>query len=207
MSKEIVSLKCECGSVEGELTINKSLSNHVVCCCDDCQTYAQYLGRRDLLDQYEGTELFQTAPSYVEITKGHEHVSCLRLSPKGLYRWYAGCCNFPMVNTLDAKVAFHGVVCAFVSDGDKTKLGEIQSYNMMKYSSVEHKNWPKKGFQKFSKMAGFILLKLISIGSILRLTRPNSFFDMDSGLPKVEPQVLSKDERAYTRSKISHLGK
>ncbi|EPZ49862.1 hypothetical protein M902_1089 [Bacteriovorax sp. BAL6_X] len=200
MSKEIVLLKCECGSVEGELVVNKNLSNHVVCCCDDCQTYTQYLGRRDLLDKYDGTELFQTAPHYIKITKGHEHISCLRLSPKGLYRWYAGCCNFPMVNTLDAKIPFNGLVCAFVSDGGKSKLGNIQSYNMMKYSSVGRKSWPKNGFQKFSKMAGLILLKLISIGSILRLTRPNSFFDIDSGLPKVEPQILSLNKKGHLNS-------
>ncbi|WP_412463135.1 DUF6151 family protein [Halobacteriovorax sp. RT-2-6] len=206
MGRKLISLKCECGSVEGELTINKSLNNHVVCCCDDCQTYAQYLGRKDLLDKFDGTELFQTAPRYIKITKGQEHLSCLRLSPKGLYRWYAGCCNFPMVNTLGAKIPFNGLVCAFVT-GDKSALGDIQSYNMMKFSSLKSSEWPKNGFEKFSKLAGLFILKLLSLGTILRLTKPNSFFDLDSGLPKVEPQILSKEERDYTRSKILHIDK
>jgi Family of unknown function (DUF6151) len=35
----------------------------------------------------------------LRFTKGQDQIEGLRLTPKGLYRWYAKCCNTPVGNT------------------------------------------------------------------------------------------------------------
>ena len=74
---------------------------HVICYCADCQTFARHLGQSETaLDADGGTEIFQTLPDAVRITRGADSLALLRLGPKGLMRWYAGCCNTPIANTL-----------------------------------------------------------------------------------------------------------
>ena len=101
MSTE-VPLKCSCGSVQGVARdVSPKTGNRLVCMCDDCQAYAHHLGRAEhILDRNGGTEVFQLTPSQLTLTEGREHLRCLRLKEKGLMRWYAGCCNTPVANTL-----------------------------------------------------------------------------------------------------------
>lgn len=203
MEAQVVGLKCECGKVSGELIIDCSVSNHIVCCCDDCQSFAYYLGREKLLDKYQGSEIYQTVPRNVKILKGQENIGCIRLGPKGLMRWYAKCCNLPIANTLGAKVSFNGISCAFIDTKNRDEvLGKIQSYNMMKFSPVDAKEWPSNGALKFSKLATLKMLKSIALGSLFKYYRPNSFFDLETGKPKVEPFIISKDEREKLRDRI-----
>ena len=62
-----------------------------------------------------GTEIFQTTPSQIVLSQGAEHLRCLRLSAKGLLRWYAGCCRLPLVNTIaSAQLPFAGVIHNFM---------------------------------------------------------------------------------------------
>ena len=76
--------------------------NRVICYCDDCQAFAHQLGRADLLDSNGGTDIVQVAPASPHIRQGQDKIAALRLSPKGLYRWHARCCNTPVGNTLSA---------------------------------------------------------------------------------------------------------
>ena len=74
--------------------------NRGICYCDDCQSFAHFLGRADtILDARGGTPIFQISAGRVELTHGSEHLACMRLKPKGLLRWYAGCCQTPIGNT------------------------------------------------------------------------------------------------------------
>lgn len=91
--------------------------NRVVCYCDDCQAFAHHLGRADLLDAHGGTDIVQVAPATLAFYRGDEHIVGLRLTPKGLYRWYASCCNTPLGNTVTPGIPFVGVVAqAFQGD-------------------------------------------------------------------------------------------
>ena len=88
-----VDLRCQCGAVRGLAnTVAPDTGMHVVCMCDDCQAFAHFLERDDVLDASGGTAIFQLRPAQLEITAGREHLRCMRLSEKGLLRWYAGCC-------------------------------------------------------------------------------------------------------------------
>src|SRR5262252_7536621 len=94
-------LECRCGKVKGRVTgASPEAANRVVCYCDDCQAFLHYLGRADLLDPHGGSDIVQVAPSSLSFERGSEQVVGMRLSPKGMYRWYAACCKTPLGNTV-----------------------------------------------------------------------------------------------------------
>jgi Family of unknown function (DUF6151) len=70
-----------------------------VCYCKDCQAFVRFLERPDVLDSAGGTDIFQMAPGRVKLTAGTDTVRCLRLSDKGVLRWYTDCCLTPIGNT------------------------------------------------------------------------------------------------------------
>jgi hypothetical protein len=86
--------------------------NRVGCYCDDCQAFAHWLGRADLLDAQGRSDIVQVAPATFAFAQGQDRVRGVRLSPKGLYRWYASCCNTPVGNTLSPAIPFVGILAA-----------------------------------------------------------------------------------------------
>jgi hypothetical protein len=117
MSKN-ATLHCGCREVRGLVTnASPNTVNRVVCYCDDCQAFLHHLGRADLLDAHGGTDIVQIAPASLSFVQGKERIVGLRLTPKGLYRWYASCCRTPIGNTLGPAIPFVGVVAqAFESE-------------------------------------------------------------------------------------------
>ena len=69
-----------------------------VCYCKDCQAFAHFLDRADVLDPAGGTDIFHMPPGRVKLTAGTDALRCLRLSNKVL-RWYTECCRTPIANT------------------------------------------------------------------------------------------------------------
>ncbi|MBU2887642.1 hypothetical protein KO507_17890 [Gilvimarinus agarilyticus] len=138
-----VELKCFCGQLRGSLQVVPSSSFHVHCLCCDCQKYAEVLGAKErILDEHGGSELFQTYPAFLKITQGHEHISCVQLEPKGIYRWYASCCNAPLANTMGkASVPFVGVsvkLMQFAGEDEKRRaLGPVCLKAFGKYAVGE----------------------------------------------------------------------
>ena len=105
-----VEVRCRCGEVRGVVgDPSPRAVNRVVCYCDDCQAYAHQLGRADLLDDKGGSDIVQIAPATLRFTKGQDRIAGLRLTPKGLYRWHATCCNTPVGNTLTPTMPFVGI--------------------------------------------------------------------------------------------------
>lgn len=104
-------LSCQCGALQGRVAL-KGLGNHLICHCRDCQAFARYLGRAEaVLDGQGGSEIVQVTPDRIEITQGQDHLAAMRLSPKGLVRWYAACCRTPLGNTLPSrKLPFVGLL-------------------------------------------------------------------------------------------------
>jgi len=70
--------------------VSPSSGFRFVCYCQDCQAFARFLERRDLLDAAGGTDIFQMPPGRVKFTTGTDAVRCLRLSSK-VSRWYTDC--------------------------------------------------------------------------------------------------------------------
>jgi hypothetical protein len=96
-----VPLRCRCRHVRGvAIDVSPSSGFRFVCYCEDCQAFARFLGRADVLDWAGGTDIFQMPPGRVKLTSGMDAMRCLRLSPKSrVLRWYADCCRTPIGNT------------------------------------------------------------------------------------------------------------
>jgi hypothetical protein len=87
-------LRCRCDHVRGIASgVSPSTGCRVLCYCKDCQAFARFLERADVLDAAGGTDIFQMPPGRVKLTAGTDAVRCLRLSNRGIYRWYADCCR------------------------------------------------------------------------------------------------------------------
>lgn len=84
-------LRCRCGRVRGVATnISSSGGLRFICYCGDCQAFARFLDRPDVLDRAGGTDIFHMPPARVKLTAGKDALRCLRLSDKVL-RWYTAC--------------------------------------------------------------------------------------------------------------------
>lgn len=95
--------------------------NRVVCYCDDCQAFARWLGREDLLDAHGGSDIVQLWPSRVRFSEGVDRLRLLRLGPKGLFRWYTSCCKSPAGNTLPSTGSpFVGFPAACLGAGERS---------------------------------------------------------------------------------------
>ena len=108
-----IPLKCSCGAMRGFVhDISSQRGHRTVCMCNDCQAYAHYLGQAiTVLDANGGTDVVPVAPANLEITQGIENLKCLRLTEKGMLRWYAGCCNTPIANSAAiSKIPFAGLI-------------------------------------------------------------------------------------------------
>lgn len=110
-----LSLRCECGRVQGRVETDQ-VYVRATCYCKDCQAYARWLDRPGVADAQGGTDMVAMNPAAVHITAGSEQVACMSLSEKGILRWYAACCRTPLGNTpRDGRVAYVGVVAMGLS--------------------------------------------------------------------------------------------
>jgi hypothetical protein len=98
--------------------------NRVVCYCDDCQAFAHQLDRVDLLDAKGGSDIVQVAPASLTFVKGQDRIAGVRLTPKGLFRYHATCCNTPVGNTLSPAIPFVGIL-AQVFDTDRQRADQV----------------------------------------------------------------------------------
>ncbi|HEX8793967.1 MAG TPA: DUF6151 family protein [Polyangiaceae bacterium] len=98
-----VPLRCRCGHVRGVARdVSPSSGFRFLCYCKDCQAFARFLERPDVLDAAGGTDIFQMAPARVKLTEGTDALRCLRLSARTrVLRWYTDCCRTPIGNTAD----------------------------------------------------------------------------------------------------------
>lgn len=111
-------LSCRCGEVQGVVTkASPQNVNRVVCYCDDCQAFLHRLGRTDLLNARGGTDIVQVAPASLAFVRGQDRIRGLRLTPKGIHRWYASCCNTPVGNTFSPAVPAIGIVATAFDHG------------------------------------------------------------------------------------------
>ncbi|MEM9089357.1 MAG: DUF6151 family protein [Cyanobacteria bacterium P01_F01_bin.53] len=126
-----IPLQCGCGKVKGIAhDISPRTGTRVVCYCDDCQAFARFLdGETTVLDEYGGTDIFQIAPAQVEITAGAEYLSSMRLSPKGLIRWYSQCCKTSIGNTISGAIPFVGLVNSFIHDDCDSEQERLRYLN------------------------------------------------------------------------------
>lgn len=197
-----VAVRCRCGEVEGLVrNVSPATVTRVVCYCDDCQAFAHRLGRADLLDASGGSDIVQVAPSTVTFSRGAEHIAGLRLSPKGLYRWYTDCCKTPVGNTLKPAIPFVGIVAqAFDVGAGGRALDDVAGAPRGRILGKFAIGEPPAGSTKLD-------LRLLgrAVRAILgwRLTGkawPNPFFDRAAATTRYPVVVVPAAEREALRS-------
>ena len=106
-----VDVSCRCGAVHGRVTgATPQTVNRATCYCDDCQAFAHWLKRPELLDAHGASDIIQVAPAALSFDRGQDQIRCVRLTDKGLFRWYASCCNTPLGNSLRPAIPFVGIL-------------------------------------------------------------------------------------------------
>lgn len=104
-------IRCQCGQFRAQL-VGEGTHNHIHCYCNDCRAFAHFLGQGEqVLDAHGGTEIVQVSQARLQLIQGSEHLAAVRLSDKGMLRWYTACCKSPIGNTMpDPKMAFIGLI-------------------------------------------------------------------------------------------------
>jgi hypothetical protein len=173
--------------------------------CDDCQTFGQWLGPERILDANGGSEVYQTTPAQLQLTEGLEHLCCLRLSPKGLMRWYAGCCRTPVANCLNRpKLPFAGLHMRFV-DPSVDAAPRDEAFGPIIARVQARWGKPPLPDDAYPRAPLSVILRSLRqlVGGYLHGRHsPSPFFDPESGAPVVEPTVLSLEDRKRYRALV-----
>ena len=192
-------LRCRCGEVRGWVAdASPQTVNRVVCHCDDCQAFAHHLGRADLLDAHGGSDIVQLAPGSLTFVQGQDRIAGLRLTPKGLFRWYTTCCRTPVGNTVSPTIPFVGIVMQALDNSAQRAddaFGKPIGAILTKFAI----GVPPAG----SRGIGLWLMWR-AIGKVLgwRLRGrawPNPFFRRDTRAPIFPVTVLAPSEREALR--------
>ena len=188
-----IDIKCNCGKFQARAEIDPKVGNHLVCTCNSCQKYMHKLGRDDLLDHHGGTTLFQMAPQKVTFVSGTEDLKCMKLSPNGLLRWYAGCCKTPIANTVkQAKMPFVGIPT--IAFGFKDGKAGASTLGPVRESvwGLHAKNGRPDGSRDKASF-GFMMrsMRLLLRAMIVHRGEPSPFFD-NSGNPICEPELAPR---------------
>ncbi len=199
MSMTDLMIRCACGGITGIASgLSRRTGNRVVCYCDDCQAFARHLGHPErVLDAHGGTDIVQTSPARVRFESGADRLACLRLTEKGVLRWYARCCATPIGNTAATpRLPFVGLIhSCLVDTTDGTPRDEVLG--------------PVRGRVQLAFATGDTTALQASKGHLLPMVlhfirimaaawwrgdqRRSPFFDR--GAPVVTPQPLSEEER------------
>jgi hypothetical protein len=169
-----------------------------VCYCKDCQAFARFLERPDVLDSAGGTDIFQMPPGRVKLTMGTDALRCLRLSDRGVLRWYADCCRTPIANTAGAGFPMVGMIHSFVDhEADGRSRDEIlglplcRIYERSAVRPLLSDAPPPPSLRVLVRRA----VKMLGWW-VQGLARPNPFFDGRKNAPRCVPRVLTPIERA-----------
>ena len=193
-----VPIRCTCGKLRGVARgIAPSAGTHIVCYCNDCQAFARFLGGDDVLDIHGGTHIFHMAPAKLHIDDT-DAMRCVRLSEKGMYRWYCGSCKTPVGNTMGPRMPFVGVIDA-IFDHESTGRSRDELLGKPRYFET------RCAIGDAPKASSTARLVARSVRKMARwwLTgggNPSPFLDPQTREPRVAAQVLSASERDALRS-------
>jgi hypothetical protein len=197
-------VQCWCGTFKAVL-LNPGAGNRVVCYCGDCQAFAHALGKADqVLDERGGSDIVQVLPRNITVAEGKDVLACLRLTPRGLLRWYTSCCDTPIGNTLaSSKLSFIGLLHACLSSSgrplDET-FGPVRAWVHTKGALGD----PKPREAGRAQAAGWFFRTILKARFNGDYRRTPLF--QEAGDPIVTPHILSDEELEVLRERCSQWG-
>jgi len=183
---EDITLSCRCGKLKARLSdVGPQTGTHILCHCADCRATYNHLGVTDYGD--ESIDLFQTSPDKLTILQGGENLALMRLSKRGLLRWYAKCCNTPMFNTLASpKLPFVAVHAATMDSPEAIGPVKGEGFVRNRNGKVGHKGGLRIAAGVIGRMAK---------ARLSGRWRDTPFFDASTLEPVVPAEILSREER------------
>jgi hypothetical protein len=191
-------LGCRCGHIRGVASdVSPSTGFRFICYCKDCQAFARFLERTDVLDPAGGTDIFQMAAGRMKLISGIDAMRCIRLSQK-VFRWYSVCCRTPIANTA-ASPGFPvvGLIHSFIDYKTNARsldeaLGRplCRVYERSALGPLPPNAPHPPSFRVLARRASRML------GWWVRgLGRPTPFFDDRTKSPRAAPRALTRSER------------
>lgn len=201
MSPSTHPLRCQCGALQGTVA-NPRTSNHAVCYCKDCQAFAYYLGKpNEILDARGGSDIVQTQPKNLVFVQGSEQLACIRLTPKGLLRWYSRCCRTPIGNTLATpKLSFIGLLHSCLG-GDAASLEESFGPVTAWVHTDGARGEPTPRTEGLGRSIWWFLRRAV-VARVNGDYRQTPLFHLDTGAPVAAPYVLSSEEHARVMAAV-----
>ena len=185
-------VQCKCGTIKGEIS-GTGTHSRLICYCTDCRAFARFLEKTpDILDQQGGTEIVQIAQPRLRFSQGEDQLAAIRLSDKGLIRWYAVCCDTPMGNTLpNAKLSFIGMIhsCLRPEQMDQDFGDKVAPVNTD--TALGEPKPKQRGLPGVIARMVWILLSNRVNGAY----KKSALFN-EAGQPRITPRVLSAGELA-----------
>jgi hypothetical protein len=188
-------LQCQCGTIRGFVNDTRN-SNRVICYCNDCQAFQFFLGReQDALDERGGSDVIQVLPKNITFTQGIEALACIRLTDKGLLRWYASCCKTPIGNTLhNPKFSFIGLVHSCLNNAGPTLDDSFGPVSAWVYTKRARGN-PKPKQTGLGSTARWFITTVIK-ARFNGDYKQTPFFLPGTSTPIATPRVLTSTEHA-----------
>jgi hypothetical protein len=144
-------------------------------------------------------DIIATAPRFVQFTAGTEQLQCMSLGPRGLLRWYAGCCRTPIGNIpRNPKLSYVGLVHNCLAGSPAAKDAAFGPARLVVN--------PQSASGRVAPTPLPMILAMLKIlrnvgGSRLAGTyRQNPFFKAGTDEPIVPPQVLTAAQRQALRA-------
>jgi hypothetical protein len=194
-------LRCRCGHVRGiAQAVAPPSGFRFICYCTDCQAFARFLDRPDVLDQAGGTDIFHLPTGRVKLTTGSDALRCLRFSQR-VFRWYSECCKTPIANSAAARFPVVGLIHSFMDHEADGRSRDAALGPPLCTLYARSATGPLAASAPPPPSA----LLLFKRGSMLLswwlrgLGKPNPFFDADTRAPLSEPRVLAQSKRVPSR--------
>lgn len=190
-------IQCQCGGVRAHLE-GEGIHNRIICYCSDCRAFARFLGRAEqVLDAQGGTEIVQVSQARLRLVKGREFLAAVRLSDKGMLRWYATCCKSPLGNIMaEPKMAFIGLIhSALDPAGIEKDFGPVTAW-METQAALGETQPVQKGVLP-------VVLRFIAMTLAARLSgsyKKSPLFDAQ-GLPIVQAEILTPAQLKELKSR------
>lgn len=193
-----VKMRCACGKVRGTAEgVAPDAVNHCYCYCHDCRAFVHWLEQDALLDAWGGAHYVQLARARFRIDEGRSELACLRLSPRGLHRFYAACCKTPIANAMP-RVPFASLTVGTLElEGPESAL--LPEADVVHPGSALR--GPPRGSSGRHTLRALARPGRLMAGWLARgLGQPTPLFDR-SERASVEPRILTPAEREALRSR------